>query len=272
MIAGCWVLVFVPLMEALRGLGLAERVPVPSLPGFQKVVESLEDTFLAGGFLGTWTHLTFCVGVVLLFAHERGRWRSRLDWTRRWGVFGSYVVLLLGVTTYGFVTALVVINVAELFFSLPIEHQPAVSEFLADAGAAYIYYGPGDSVLPGAALVAISAAVVLLACIPLYNALRDVTTRPLAIALLMPLALSALVQIVFSVVHGIEHPLAWKFRVASFYFDPWLLTTWVDGSGRAYEGYLSLPLKIVEAAKWLAIVVATVWLTVAQIMAWRAKL
>ena len=273
MIAGCWVLAALPLLDLLRRLGLIDRVPVPKLPEFQKVVRSLGDTLLGGPLFGTWPYLPFCVGVVLLFARERGRRRNRLDLTRRWGVFGSYVVALLGLTTFGFIMALVAMGCAALFHTLPIEHQPAITGFLADAGAAYIYYGPqDDGYIAWGALVAASSVTMLLACVPLHDALRSSGPRWAAFAVIAPLAAAAVAQLPGAVLAGTDHPLQDHWFAPPYYFEPDVslqlpaavvhLSVW---------GVSSYAHATVEAAKWLAILAAAVWLTIAQVAAWRTK-
>src|SRR3954453_7318377 len=77
-LAGAWVLVFLPLMDALDMFEWASHVPVPVLFDYRGVVHTLDDTFAS--FPGVYAPLAFCVGVVLLFSKERGRRHSRLDW------------------------------------------------------------------------------------------------------------------------------------------------------------------------------------------------
>ena len=271
MVAGAWVLVLVPLVEALRRLGLAERVPVPTLPGFETVVGSLNETFLIDSFLTAMGYPLFPVGIALLFSKERDRRHGRLDWTRRWGVFGSYLVLLLGVTTVGLVMALVAIGCAALFFTLPPKDQPIITGFLADAGAAYIYYGPQDDTgWSWAVLSGISSAVVLLACAPLYDALRSAGPRWAAVVVLAPLALIAAAQVGFAVLHGLELPVAIELPGPLFYFEPSVLLEAVPGMPTPFWAS-PLPLRVVEVVKWLAFLTIAVWLTAAQAAAWRRR-
>ena len=93
MLAGMWVLIFLPLMDVLNAYRWDASVPVPAVLEYGDSVRTLNDTLLS--WPGVYQPLVFCIGVVLLFSKERGRRRSRMDWTRRWGVICSYVVLLL---------------------------------------------------------------------------------------------------------------------------------------------------------------------------------
>ena len=84
MLAGTWLLVLLPLMEVLRTFEWASSVPISNVFNFWGAVHTLDDTFLCN--MRVYESLVFCIGIVLLFSTERRRRRSRLDWTRRWGV------------------------------------------------------------------------------------------------------------------------------------------------------------------------------------------
>ena len=93
MIAGAWIMVLIPLVSVLRWSGATAKVPV-ILYNFQGWDPGrLEESFVFFVF----PYLAFCVGVVLFFSKERGRRSHSLDWTRRWGVLLTYLVLLIGV-------------------------------------------------------------------------------------------------------------------------------------------------------------------------------
>src|SRR5687767_2120990 len=109
MLAGAWILVLLPLMNALSAFGWASSVPVPPVFDFRGPL-TLDNTFLYHMLL--YESLVFCIGVVLLFSKERGRRRSKLDWTRRWGVICSYVVLLLSAVQVLLIAALVLAGIA----------------------------------------------------------------------------------------------------------------------------------------------------------------
>src|SRR5688572_8914546 len=110
-LAGAWLLVLVPLMDALKIFEWASSVPVPS-PFDARIAPGTLDQSL----LCDWVYqpVVFCIGVVLLFAKERGRRPAPLDWTRRWGVLCSYVVLLLSATQILFIGALVLVGISAL--------------------------------------------------------------------------------------------------------------------------------------------------------------
>lgn len=256
-------MVLVPLVAALEWFGLAERVPllVYNFDGF--VVGTLQYSYV------TWiyAYLAFCIGVVLFFSKERGRRRHRLDWTRRWGVINSYVVLLLGVPYFALVTALVMIGVAALFMSLPPANQPAVTDLLARLSAGYITYGPHDSDAAIAALAASSASAVLLACVPIYEALRRTGPKALALVMLAPLALASVWCIGGAALY-ILNPT--RNLPAVFFFQPELLPPGLSDLGTGMGGRHVLTVsRTWEVAKWLAILGVAIWLSLAQARAWR---
>src|ERR1019366_9090600 len=108
----------------------------------------------------------------------------------------SYVVFVLGIVHLAFLPALVLLGIAELFLSMPLRFQPAVTGLFIHLGTAYIYYGPHPSRLSEASLSVFSSIVVLLACVPLYNALRSSGPKVLAALLLSPLFMASLVQLI----------------------------------------------------------------------------
>jgi hypothetical protein len=255
MLAGAWVLVLVPLMAVLETSKWASSLPVPTPFDFKGTL-MLQDTFA----VYTYAYLTFCIGVVLLFSKERNRQPSRLDWTRRWGVTSSYGVFLLGIVPIAFITALVMIGIGALFMSMPLRYQPAVTGLFIKLGAGYIYHGPHPSRLSAASLPVFSSIVVLLACVPLYNALRSSGPKVLAALVLATLFIASLVQLTnvgryclgFLSLNtvGDYYP---------FYFDANLLV-----NGFPYPSFRF----ILEVAKWSACLTIAMWLSVAQIMAW----
>lgn len=264
MLAGAWILVLAPLMAALQTFGWASSVPVPTLSQFQGA-PSLDDSYVTY----VYGYLTFCIGVVLLFAKERNRRTSRLDWTQRWGVIASYGVFLLGIPVFAFIGALVMLGIAALFQSMPPQYQPAVTDLLVPLGAGYMHYGPHPSPLSDAALAVFSSVVVLLACVPLYNALRSSGPKVLAtILLLAPLVLSSLVQITYAGRYLLNFVPPSSFAPYLFYFSPKLLAGgfaafWENSGSWSFIG----PRFILEAAKWFAFLAIAVWLSVTQIAA-----
>ncbi len=271
MLAGAWVLVLVPLMTALDTFGWAARINVPTFFDVQGA-QSLDESYV--NVFQSYACFTFCIGVVLLFAKERNRQRNRLDWTRRWGVITSYLVFLLGIPIFGFVTDLVAIGIAALFMSMRYVDQPAVTGLLVHLSAGYIHYAPFPGPLLSLSVVGFSSSVILLACAPLYNALRSSGPKVWAAILLAVLALGSVVQLWY-IIEYIANPAAPSTsKFGYFYFSPDILM-----SGFTYHG--SNPFLrsraasvlsgefVMETAKWFAILAIAVWLTLAQFAAKR---
>jgi hypothetical protein len=269
-LAGAWILVLLPLMSALQAFGWASSVPVPAVFDFRGTVRTLDDTLLC--FMGVYEPLVFCIGVALLFSKERGRRPSRLDWTRRWGVMCSYVVLLLSAVQVLFIAALVLAGVSALFFTIPPKYQPGVTQFFVNASTAYLRYGPYPGEASVVVLVGFSSIAILLACVPLFDALRSGGPKRLAAILLAPLALFSLMHLAqigrywlgdSSVTSADVYSLAVYFRpevpVRHFAGVP----TYSNASGSVLDVF------VVEAAKWGVVLAIAVWLTVARVAAWR---
>jgi hypothetical protein len=272
MLAGVWVLVLLPLVEVFKALGWASSVPAPTVFDFRGAVNTLDDTV----FFDLWVYqsLVFCIGVVLLFSKERGRRVAALDWTRRWGVICSYCVLLLSAAQTLFIAALVLAGISFLFLSMPAKHQPEVTDLFARLSWAYLRYGPYPTDISGVVLVGFSSVAILLAWVPLFNALRSSGPRWVAAVLLAPLAAFSLAHLaqaglyslgIFSVdSEGVYH--LW------FYFRPQVLVGYISGAqvfwmgpGPGLSGFL------VEATKWCIILAIAIWLTIAQFAAWRRR-
>ena len=282
-VAGLWVLALMPLMDIGTALGVWEALPIPMVfPG---------DAFSLplNGTLAeyTWTHLVFFIGVTLLFAKERGRRPNRLDWTRRWGLLSSAGVLVLGYATYGIILSLVSIGIAALFFSLPLENQPASTLLFHDFGTFTAHYGPmvgwgsngGDHGI--FVVVANSTLCILLACGPLWNALRATTgSRWPAIVLIVALGLMALGQLGMI---GIEYG---KFLINPpangldddpaplFFYAPYPPSLFILNPSVLIETSPLAPFafdlgRATHVLKWLVIVAAAAWVTAAQVLAWR---
>jgi hypothetical protein len=192
MIAGTWVLLLLPLMQILKAWGWAASMPVPTLFDSPGTV-TLDDTLLAYG--GVFEPVVFCIGVALLFARERDRRPGRLDWTRRWGVGCSYVVLLLSATQVLYMIAFVLVGISAMLLAMPLAAQPRATKTLVDLSVAYVLHGPQPTLASGAVRVAFSSAAILLACVPLFDALRSSGPKREAAVLVAPLALFALLYL-----------------------------------------------------------------------------
>jgi hypothetical protein len=273
MLAGAWVLVLLPLMDALNAFGWASSVPAPNVFGYG-AVRTLDDTFLSDPSMyspGVYPLLVFCIGVVLLFSKERGRRGGRLDWTRRWGVLCSYVVLLLGAAQVLFLCALVSVGVAAMFQSMPLKYQPPVTRLFVEVSTAYLRYGPHPTNIAGIVLVVFSSVAILLACIGLFDALRSSGSTWVAAILLAPLALFSLIHLaqVGRYCLGFSMPISADLLNFELYFRPQVL-----------QGIAGVPFKprasgseiFVEAAKWCIVLGIAVWLSIAQLAAWRRRI
>lgn len=269
MLAGAWILVLLPLQNLLLFSGWASRISVPAvfeLPGVTRTLDettfSLQDLYL---------RLTFCIGVVLLFSKERGPRPAKLDWTRRWGVICSYVVLLLGTAGLLFIGALVLTGIGALFLSIPLKYQPGSTGFFVHAGSGYLLYGPYPHDSAGIVLVAFSSIAILLVCIRLFDALGSSGGRRVAPYLLAPLVVFALMH-VSQVARYFVGMSSWTPADVSYYgvyFCPEALVRplAVFSAGLGISGSAIWDFWV-EAAKWCIMLVIAVWLSVAQVAAW----
>ena len=274
MLAGVWILVLVPLVDTLRASGWAASVPVPNVFGFPGTVRTLDETLLCT--LGVYAPVAFCIGVVLLFAKERGRRRGRFDWTRRWGVGCSYVTLLLSAVPILFIVALVSTGIAALLQSMALKYQPRVTPWFVEVSTAYLRYGPQPSDGSGVALVAFSSLAVLLACAPLYDALRSSGSKQAAAILVGSLAAFALWYVAQAGQYclgfvGVAATELFRYRI---YFWPELLAAALPGAqptpGLSISGATSA--MAVEAMKWFIVVAVAIWRTIAQLAAgWKRR-
>jgi predicted RNA-binding Zn-ribbon protein involved in translation (DUF1610 family) len=261
MLAGVWVLVLVPLMAVLEASGWTSRLALPTLFDFKNNPLTIRESFAFE--FQTYDHFIFCIGVVLLFSKERNRRTDRLDWTRRWGVITSYGVFLLGIPRFAFITALVMTGLGALCMSMPLRYQPAVTPLFVNLGAGYIYYGPYPGPLVGASFPVFSSIVVMLACVSLFNALRSSGPKVQAALLLAPLFIASLAQLNDIVRYYLGFgSFNTRDTYYPFYFNAQLLV----------NGFRSLSFRfIMEAAKWSACLAIAIWLSIAQIMAWRRR-
>ena len=269
MLAGIWILVLLPLMDVLTAFGWDASVPVPAVFDFKGVVRTLNETLLCE--TRVYQPVIFCIGVVLLFSKERGRRRSRLDWTRRWGVICSYVVFLLSAVKVFFIGALVLAGIAALFQAMPPKYQPAVTHVFVQVSTGYLRYGAYPSNMSGVVLVAFSSIAILLACVPLFDALRSSSPKRLVVILLIPLALFSLMYLVLAGRCGLGISALNLTGISGYeiYFRPNLLVAEIAG----YPLYLTqsrpaLDEFFVEATKWSIALGIAVWLSIAQFAAW----
>jgi hypothetical protein len=273
MLAGVWVLTLMPLMDTLKGFGWASSIPIPTFYKYWGPLR-LEETLVS--WPGVYQPLVFCIGVVLLFSKERNRRRSKLDWTRRWGVLCSYVVMLLSAAPVLDIGALVLTGIAALLQSMPLKYQPGITSLLVKISTGYMLHGPQPNYLAGAVLVAFSSIAILLACVALFDALSGSGSKRLAIILLAPLALFALVHLFQSVqvpLFGYSSLSSGTAEVLNYevYFWPSALLAPIPGvpSNPYYSPSSPPPLSasLVEAVKWCIVLAIAVWLSIAQFAA-----
>lgn len=267
MLTGVWILVLLPLMDTLYALGWSSRIAVPTFDAFRHTVNSLDETLLQN--MGLFPFFAFCTGMALLFSKERGRRRGRLDWTRRWGVICCYIVLLLRGAGVLFIGSLVMVGISALFMSMPLQYQPGVTGLFVRMSTAYLLYGPYPHDYSAAVLVAAASIAILLACAPLYEALRSTGLRYAAMILPAPLALFALVQLGEAGLYwlGMLSMPPEGFSLLETYFRPQLLVSHPSGLP-AFLSTQAVDL-FVEAVKWGIVLTIAVWLSVAQLGARR---
>jgi hypothetical protein len=206
MVAGAWILVLLPLVDALNQKGLAADLPLPTILDFQSG-STLGDTQFWSGYW--YRPILFCIGIVLLFSKERRPYPGRLQWTRRWGIICSYVVALLSAVQLLFVPALVLAGISALFMSMPLKYQPGVTSIFVKLSTTYLRYGPYPKIIALFALMAFLYITILLACAPLWDALCSGGSKVIAIILLAPAALFSLMNIMHAQwnIPGLHPPL-----------------------------------------------------------------
>lgn len=272
MLAGAWIISLLPLMSAMQAFEWASNLPVPTIFDYRGTVRTLNDTLIC--YWDVYDQLVFCIGIVLLFSKERRRRRGPLDWTRRWGVICSYVVFLLNAAQFLFIPALILAGIAALFLSMPLKYQPAVTRFFVEVSATYLRYGPYPKDISAVVLAAFSSITILLACIPLFDALRSSGPKRTAWFLLAPLALFSLMHLTLAGLYWLKIPGVTSTDVYSLavYFRPRLLFGQTFNMGISGYGIMSgaVPMAIgIEAVKWCIVLAIAAWLTIAQLAARR---
>lgn len=264
MLAGAWVMVLIPLVAVLQWLRLDQVIRVPMTAYTGDLL--LQDSFVTI----VYTELVFCIGVALFFAGERGRRPHWLDRTKRWGVFVTCLVLLLTFANLSLIISLVMIGISASFMSLPVGNQPAITPLFTELGAALARYGPHGTDESYVAESALSALGVLLACVPVYQALRCTGARSLAWILVVPLAATALVHIGYCALWFLEFALPRASEPPAFFFQPGNLTSSLAQLSSGVNGRYGLLLNVAhEGLKWLPFVGIALWFSLAQVRVWR---
>jgi hypothetical protein len=179
--------------------------------------------------------------------------------------------MVLGTVRILYVAALVLIGIAAAFISMPLNYQPPVTPLFARVGTAYIWFGPQPKDVSDVVLVACSSLAILLACIPLYDALRSTGRTGLAAVVLVPLALFALTYLAeaarYFIALGVA-PVA-DFVTYGVYFRPELFVARLAGVPPAPGVSASTVASLAEAIKWCSVLAIAVWLSVARLGPWR---
>ena len=274
MVAGTGCLALLLLLCGGQILGWHAAIPVPRLFDFHGVIASLDDTL----FEFVYQPILFSIGVVLLFSPERGRRPARLDFTRRWGIAASYVVFILGLSGTTLLGGLVTIGIAAVFLSIPGAFQPPSTLFFVKLGTGLMWYGPHSNHVASVLLPVLSAVAILLACIPLRDALRSSGPRMPATILFVALALPAVCQIgylgyevagnLFSQAPALFGSHYYGDLTYPYYFSPNPTLQQAQVFSVAAESPSLLRIGI-EFLKWGGFLTAAVWLGIAQVAAWR---
>jgi hypothetical protein len=280
-IAGLWVLVGMSLISVLRAYGVLSQIPFPSLLHAYHPDSTLRDTLLFDTRLHV--DLLFGIGVTLLFAVETGRRRSRLEWTRRWGLFMTAIAVFINVSGLTLIVGLVTVGVSAVFYGMPLRNQPPITPSLIDIGAGMLYYLPQPGRASEVVVVIAASLAVLLACVPLGNALRSTFPNPrrvrfLVLLPLAGLAIPALWHLAEIAHHGYEQitftPPATGLTFGPYsdailhnsFFLPELLS-----NPRFFGRQQSGPRVVGEHVKFVTVLAMAIWLTTAQILARRRR-
>lgn len=259
MLAGVWLLVLLPLMAALRALNI--EVPVPPVFDYLPPLRNTDETLMSNFQL--FESLVFCVGMVLLFAKERGRQKNAWDWTRRWGVFVSYVVFVLIISSFLLICGLVGIGISAMFISQPPLYQPPITQPLLSASAFLLLYGPHSGTAAYLWQIVFASMLVMLACARMFDAMQSTGRKRLAMILLAPLVLFAIVHLLQTAWYVIDPNSGVIESVSQIYFSP----GWIGSGGSVVRYFPRLHSQ--EALKWACVLAIALVLTTAQINSWR---
>ena len=109
----------------------------------------------------------------------------------------------------------------------------------------------------------------LLACVPLFNALRSSGPRWLALLVLLPIALGSVAQLASAALYGAKLTVSgFVLNLSPYYFSP---TTLTEGFPRFGWSTLFQHVFLLEAAKSLSCLAIALWLTAAQLAARRSR-
>jgi hypothetical protein len=184
-------------------------------------------------------------------------------------------VLLLSAAPVVFIAALVLAGISAIFLSMPLKYQPGVTQLFVDVSAALLRYGPHPKPVAGGVLAAFSSFAILLACVPLFDALRSSGPTRLAAILLAPLALFSLMYLAQAGRYCLGFSGASSADVVRYgvYFWPEVLVRHIaDLPARPNLSGSVRSAVLVEAAKWCIVLTIAVWLSIARLGArWQGK-
>ena len=119
-------------------------------------------------------------------------------------------------------------------------------------------------------LIAFSSITILLACVPLFDALRSSGPRIPAIIVLTPLALFSLMHMAQAGQYclGVSSVTSEEIYRYGYYFRPDLLVRDLAALLAGVSLWDLLDGSLVEIIKWCIILTIAVWLSIAQFVAW----
>jgi hypothetical protein len=166
-----------------------------------------------------------------------------------------------------------VAGVAALFIAMPLKFQPGSIDFLVGISSGYLRYAPSPKFSAFGVQIVFSAITVFLGGVPLFNALRSCGSKLFAAVLLGPLILFSLIQMVrgarYYAANGIFFT-EYNFFYCSVYFWPEaFLRNYAGDPNMLDTGTPALIASLAEAIKWCTMLTIAVWLSVAQVVAWR---
>jgi len=180
-------------------------------------------------------------------------------------------VFLLNAVSFLFIVALVSTGIAALFQAMPPKYQPPVTPFLAYFSTTYLRHAPRPKNIWVVVTVAFSSIAILLACIPLFNALHSTGRKRPAAILLGAFVLLSLVHLGQAAYACLDLPNLGRSEAIhyQFYFAPDLLLDLIDRltTDRNFSLWTSAP-SIIEAGKWSMLLITALLLTTAQWTAW----
>ncbi|MEM7807530.1 MAG: hypothetical protein AAF561_05415 [Planctomycetota bacterium] len=271
MLAGCWVLVLLPLVDLLNDSGLAAKIATPAFFEYGFHTRPLSESL----FYFNNTPFFVAIGLAFLFYRENGRKWLPLDWTRRTGVLCVLVFAYVAFGDWVAIPALVGLSVTSTFQSLPLDLQPPITPFLGDSGYYVTKLFVWDYNIGIAVVIVLAGLTMLLAAHRLSIALRAAASSRLVAALILsPIALSAVLNIamawpVWKDVHSpfgtTAYEIVKKVPWSPMGFSPDLISEAVL-SLRTPSLLLSPGMfTLMELLKWGSLLVITTWLTTAQI-------